>query len=95
MNEIQQCTLCGGKSIGKDTCYSCRTKKKTDKMVTRAETNILASIEQEMTLEQAQCIYDDAMIRLRVDDKDQEAWHDKRRAVARLSREEIDTNTLI
>lgn len=95
---LRSCIECGGKTIKEDVCSKCRRKAKhpgVKNYITRSEVNANAITEQSMTLEQAEWLYADAMERLRVNQTDQEAWHDKRRAVARLSREEIDTNTLI
>ena len=61
---------------------------------TRAEINAQAEVEQSMTLEQARWLFNDASGRLLLNDKDQEAWFDKRRAIGRLNREDITEDTL-
>lgn len=94
---LRSCIECGGKTIKEDVCSKCRQKAEhpgVKNYITRSEVNANAITEQSMTLEQAEWLYADAMERLKVNQSDQEAWHDKRRAVARLSREEIDESTL-
>lgn len=76
-----------------DVCYDCRELKRhahdKSEVVTRKQTDQKAIVEQSMTVDEAEFLYNDAIARLLVDDKDEEAWYDKRRAYARLNREDI------
>jgi hypothetical protein len=93
LNYLHECPECGRKAVKEEYCAKCRQKPR--KPLSRAETNTRAAIEQSMTKEQATWLYNDAVERLLINDTDQEAWYDKRRARARLFREDIDVNTLI
>lgn len=88
------CSVCGNHTFKEEICYKCRVKPERT-TTSLSDRLTYATSEQEMTPEQAEQLYNDAMERLSIDHTDQQAWHDKRRASARLSREEIDTNTLI
>ena len=96
---LRSCIECGGKTIKQDVCSKCRQKAahpgSREDFVTKNEFKATAIIEQSMTREQAEWLYNDALERLKINQEDQQAWHDKRRAFARLSREEVDTETLI
>ena len=80
---------------GCDVSLNGRILSMSEIKMTRGKINARAEIEQSMDLEQAQWLYNDASERLSMNKDDQEAWHDKRRARARLEREEIKEDTLI
>ena len=97
MYSEKACLECGGITRKEDVCSRCRQKKQhatRENFVTRRETNALVEVEQSMTLEQAEFLYNDSLERIKIDSEDAIAWHDKRRARARIDREEINEGTL-
>lgn len=81
------CSVCGQGTLKEEVCYKCRVKPSSDLSMSRAEVNLRATIEQGMTEDEALDLYNDAIRRIKENEKDQQAWHDKRRAKARLFRE--------
>jgi hypothetical protein len=92
MYKKRLCRECDGITIAEDVCSKCRKKNyvKKETHSSRAFINEQAIIEQSMTLDQAMWLYSDASNRLLIDDKDKKAWHDKRRARARLDLKDPD-----
>lgn len=90
MYDKRLCTRCDGITVRFDVCSNCRKKEvqKKEKPTSRAETDRKAEIEQSMTMEQARWLYKDAMHRISFNSLDMEAWRDKRRARARIFRED-------
>ena len=89
------CSVCGQGTLKEEVCYKCRVRPSQDLSMSRAEVNLRATIEQGMTEDEALDLYNDAMRRIKENEKDKQAWHDKRRAKARLFREVVDEATLI
>ena len=79
---------------GCDVSLNGRILSMSETKMTRGKINAIAEIEQSMDIEQAQCLYNDTSERLSMNKDDQEAWLDKRRARARLEREDITEGTM-